>query len=43
MVSDSIFSLRIGNPRSEQSCKNHGMKRYTFPTVVCQSGVGKSR
>ena len=38
MVSDSIFLLRIVNARREQSCKNHGMEWYTFPTVVCQIG-----
>ena len=38
MVSDSIFFLRIVNGRREQSCKNQGMERYTFPTVVCQIG-----
>ena len=38
MVSDSIFFLRIVTARSEQSCKNQGVERYTFPTVVCQIG-----
>ena len=43
MVSDSIFVLRIVTPLSEQSGKKQGVERYTFPTVVCRNGVGKSR
>ena len=42
MVSDSIFSMRIVLARRYQSCNNQGMEWYTFPTVVCQSGVNLS-
>ena len=38
MLSDSIIYVGIVDTRSYQSCKNQGMERYTFPTVVCQSG-----
>ena len=45
MLSDSIIYVGIGDTRSYQPWnssyqpwKNQGMERYTFPTVVCQSG-----
>ena len=42
MLSDSIIYVGIVDTRSYQPWKNQGMERYTFPTVVCQSG-GKSK
>ena len=38
MLSYSIIYVGIVDTRSYQLWKNQGMERYTFPTVVCQSG-----
>ena len=38
MLSDSIIYVGIVDSSSYQPWKNQGMERYTFPTVVCQSG-----
>ena len=38
MLSDSIIYVGIVDTRSYQPWKTQGMERYTFPTVVCQSG-----
>ena len=38
MLSYSIIYVGIVDTRSYQPWKNQGMERYTFPTVVCQSG-----
>ena len=38
MLSDSLIYVGIEDTRSYQPGKNQGMERYTFITVVCQSG-----